>query len=244
MTKQELEVKKTEQTEVTAIDKANPNLAIYNKYRAVPQNALKSFDNGKFKGTDINTMWRIKCLTETFGICGFGWYFDIVRTWVETTTNQEQFAFAEIKLYIKYKDEWSKPISGTGGNKLTRITRDGDYSTSDEAFKMAITDALGVACRSLGIGADVYWANDKTKYTENQTQQPFKEELDQKLLDELKSLNNGVMPDLKGIAIYVKKKSVDYLTNNDLVKVIEAKKKAMQKLAEDKHPIAKNEEDK
>ena len=40
------------------------NLAIYNKYRKVPAEALKPFDNGNFKGTDINSMWRIKCLTE------------------------------------------------------------------------------------------------------------------------------------------------------------------------------------
>ena len=142
------------------------NLELYEKYRAVTKEALKDFDNGKFKGTDINTMWRIKSLTEAFGVCGIGWYFTIKRTWTEETPNGEQFAFAEIELFIKVDGEWSKPISGNGGNKLTRLTKDGAYSTSDEAYKMAVTDALGVACRNLGFGADVYWANDKTKYTE------------------------------------------------------------------------------
>ena len=37
--------------------------------------------------------------------------------------------------------------------------------TSDECFKMAMTDAISVACKALGIGADVYWEKDKTKYT-------------------------------------------------------------------------------
>lgn len=143
------------------------NLLLYNKYRQVPKEALKPFDNGRFKGTDINTMWRIKCLTEEFGICGIGWYYELKRTWVEKTPNQEQFAFAEIELYIKVNGEWSKGISGTGGNKLTRLTKDGEYLSSDEAFKMAITDAFGVACKYLGIGADVYWDNDRTKYTES-----------------------------------------------------------------------------
>ena len=148
------------------------NLAIYEKYKAVPKEALKDFNNGKFQGTDINTMWRIKCLTEQFGACGIGWYFNIKRTWTETTPNNEQFAFAEIELFIKVDGEWSKPISGNGGNKLARLTKDGEYSTSDEAYKMAVTDALGVACRNLGFGADVYWANDKTKYTGNEDDQP------------------------------------------------------------------------
>lgn len=145
------------------------NMELYDKYRAVPQKALKPFDNGKFKGTDINTMWRIKSLTEEFGPCGVGWYFTTKRLWVEETKNGEQFAFADIELFIKYNGEWSKPISGNGGNKLLKIKKDGEPSTSDEAYKMAVTDALGVACRNLGFGADVYWDNDKTKYTEYAT---------------------------------------------------------------------------
>lgn len=143
------------------------NLEIYNTYRNPPENALKAFDNGKFKGTDINTMWRIKSLTEAFGICGIGWYFTPKKLWIENTSNGEQFAFAEIELFIKVDGEWSMPISGNGGNKLTRVTKDGKISTSDEAFKMAITDALGVACRNLGFGADIYWENDQTKYTQS-----------------------------------------------------------------------------
>ena len=142
------------------------NLEIWNKYKEVPQNAMKDFDNGKFKGTDINTMWRIKCLTEQFGICGIGWYYKPVRLWTEECKNGDIFAFAEIELFIKVDGEWSMPISGNGGNKLERITRDGTISTSDEAYKMAVTDALGNACRNLGFGADVYWVNDKTKYTQ------------------------------------------------------------------------------
>ena len=30
---------------------------------------------------------------------------------------------------------------------------------------MAYTDAISVACKALGIGADVYWQNDATNYT-------------------------------------------------------------------------------
>lgn len=35
---------------------------------------------------------------------------------------------------------------------------------SDECYKMATTDAISVACKQLGIGADVYWDSDRTKY--------------------------------------------------------------------------------
>ena len=57
----------------------NENLELYNKFRSVPSNALKAFDNGRFKGTDINTMWRIKTLTGEFGACGRGWYYEIKK---------------------------------------------------------------------------------------------------------------------------------------------------------------------
>lgn len=152
------------------------NLELYDKFRKVPANALKPFDNGKFKGTDINTMWRIKMLTQEFGICGIGWYYEVKRTWTEKADNGDIFAFAEIELFIKQNGEWSKGISGTGGNKLQRITKDGNLSTSDECFKMSITDAFGVACKFLGLGADIYWDNDKTKYTEHYTSDKQTEE--------------------------------------------------------------------
>lgn len=158
------------------------NLEFWNKYKEVPANALKDFNNGKFKGTDINTIWRMKCLTEKFGMCGVGWYYKPVKLWTEKCDNEDIFAFAEIELFIKVDGEWSQAISGTGGNKMQRYVREGDYlSTSDEAFKMAITDAFGVACKNLGIGADVYWANDKTKYTEYATKQEEKPKQEQVL---------------------------------------------------------------
>lgn len=143
------------------------NLAIYEKYRAVPQEAMKPFDNGKFKGTDINTMWRVKCLTEQFGVVGFGWTTRVLRTWTELGANNEVMAFAEIEMKVKIDGEWSEPFTATGGNLMVRYVKKGEYYTNnDEAFKMAITDAFGVACKYLGIGADVYWANDRTKYSE------------------------------------------------------------------------------
>lgn len=142
------------------------NLRLYNKYKSVPKNALKNFDNGTFKGTDINTMWRIKCLTEEFGPCGIGWYYNPIRTWSENVANGEVLCFAEIKLYIRVDDKWSEGISATGGSKLVSFVKSRqEHKNSDEGYKMAITDALGVACKMLGFGADIYWDNDKSKYT-------------------------------------------------------------------------------
>lgn len=147
------------------------NLNLYNSVRAVPQDAQKKIGAGRLKGmTDINPMWRIKVLTEHFGVCGFGWYYEVTNKWTETI-GQETAAFVDILLYVK-DGEWSKPIHGTGGSMLAAKEKNGIY-VSDEAFKKATTDAISVACKQLGIGADVYWQSDSTKYTTPAQPQPI-----------------------------------------------------------------------
>ncbi len=139
------------------------NLSIYEKCREVPENAKKPISAGRLKGkTDINPMWRIKKLTELFGPCGIGWYYTVETRWTEEAGG-EIAAFVDINLYVKSGEEWSKPIHGTGGSMLAANEKSGLH-LSDECYKMATTDAISVACKQLGIGADVYWAADNTKY--------------------------------------------------------------------------------
>lgn len=140
-------------------------LLIYNLGREVPDTAKKTITEGNLKGfTDINPMWRIKRLTEMFGPSGFGWYTEITDQWIEQGTGGGIAAFMKINLYVKYDGEWSKPIPGIGGSMLVNVFSTRGLKNNDEAFKMAYTDAISVACKSLGIGADVYYAKDRTKY--------------------------------------------------------------------------------
>lgn len=156
------------------------NLKIYNAVKKVPKEAQRPITGGRLKGkTEINPMWRVKALTEQFGPCGIGWYYEVARQWLEPS-GSEVAAFVNIQLYIKVGDEWSKPISGVGGAMFVEQQKGGAY-VSDECYKMATTDAISVACKQLGIGADVYWEADKTKYTDP-AQQPDKTEADQKRL--------------------------------------------------------------
>lgn len=139
------------------------NMTIYDACRSVPESAKKAITAGRLKGkTDINPMWRIKRLTEQFGPCGIGWYYKPVRKWLETH-GDETAAFVDIELYVKIGGEWSMPIAGTGGSMFAARQKDGVY-VSDECYKMATTDAISVACKQLGVGADVYWDADRTKY--------------------------------------------------------------------------------
>ena len=139
------------------------NLDLYEKVRSVPDSAKKTIKGGRTSGmTDINPMWRIKILTEQFGPCGIGWYYIPTRKWLEASGN-EIAAFVDIELYIKVDVECSKPIPGNGGSMFASKEKSGIY-VSDECYKMATTDAISVACKQLGIGADVYWDSDRTKY--------------------------------------------------------------------------------
>ena len=146
------------------------NLDLYNRVRKVPQEAIKSIAAGRLKGmSDINPMWRIKRLTEEFGVCGFGWKYEIIRMWNENGGNGVISSFVLISLFVKMNGEWSEAIQGIGGSSFVTNEKNGLY-TSDECFKMALTDAISVACKALGMGADVYWDKDSTKYNQTSMQ--------------------------------------------------------------------------
>lgn len=142
------------------------NMKIYEAVRQCPQEAQREITAGRLKGkTDINPMWRIKTLTEQFGVAGFGWYTETTRKWIERNENTgEAIANVDINLYIKVDGEWSKPIEGTGGAMFISNERSGVY-TDDDAYKKAYTDAISVACKAIGMAGDIYWAKDPTKYT-------------------------------------------------------------------------------
>lgn len=140
------------------------NLELYRSVAEVPTNAKKPIAAGRLKGkTDINPMWRIEKLTEQFGPCGIGWKYVITDKRLEAGANGEISAFVDIDLYFKYEGTWSEAIPGTGGSAFVASERNGLY-TSDECFKMALTDAISVACKALGFGANVYWEAGSSKY--------------------------------------------------------------------------------
>lgn len=151
------------------------NLDFYDSWRTAPKNALKNITAGNLKGkSEINPQWRIQVLTEKFGPVGFGWYTKITEHWSDTEVINgitERVAWVRLELYVKHPNtgEWSAAIEGIGGSKYAGNGRGKELN--DETFKMAETDAISVACKKLGIAADVYWEKDKTKYSQTDTQQ-------------------------------------------------------------------------
>lgn len=161
------------------------NLATWEALCRPPANALKKIGGGRLSGmTDINPQWRLQIMTEQFGPIGFGWYYEMLDRWtargaplptVKPQDLGELMCFVSINLYVKKDDEWSKPIFGLGGSKLFEKEKDHFYN-NDEGYKMALTDALSVAMKELGIAADIYkglW--DGSKYIDLKPEDPAEE---------------------------------------------------------------------
>jgi len=129
---------------------------IYDKLSRPPEEALKTIAGGRLKGmTDISPQWRIKAMTEAFGMCGIGWKVDIDELWTIDGDNGQVFAFAKVLVYVLQDDTWSHSIPGVGGSML--ITKESSgLRCNDEAYKMAVTDAMSVALKHLGVAADIY----------------------------------------------------------------------------------------
>lgn len=146
------------------------NMKVWDAVSRPPKEALKQIGGGRLKGmTDINPQWRYEVMTQVFGICGVGWKLEIKRLWTENgfqkEGEQEIFAFAEVHVFVKVDGAWSDAIPGIGGNLLIESEHKGMHN-NDEAFKMAVTDAIGTAIKMLGVGSDIYagrWDGSKFK---------------------------------------------------------------------------------
>lgn len=150
------------------------NLEILELGWDVPAEAKKPISGGRLNGkTDISPMWRIRRLTEMFGPCGIGWWYVIKDQRLVEGADGEFKAFVDIDLYYRWGEQVSQPIPGVGGN--TFVEKGGKY-TSDECFKMALTDAISVAAKALGVGGSVYSGGERTKYSAREDARRYEEE--------------------------------------------------------------------
>lgn len=148
------------------------NLAIWNKVKRPPKEVLKTIKGGRISGmTDISPQWRIKIMTEMFGSIGDGWTYSIVDKWTQAV-GQEVMCFVEIDLNYKLPDgQWSSQVKGIGGSMLAEMEKKGLH-VSDEGWKMALTDAISVAMKQIGVAADIYaglWDGSKYKDAPKET---------------------------------------------------------------------------
>ena len=135
------------------------NLKLWDKVAKPPKEALKEIKGGRLSGmTDIKPQWRYKAMTEQFGPCGVGWRYDITKQWTEPGSDEQIICYVNIELFFLHDGVWSEAIPGTGGSMIVTKERAGLH-TSDEGYKMALTDALSVAMSRIGVAAEIYMGN-------------------------------------------------------------------------------------
>jgi hypothetical protein len=148
-----------------------PNTKMYLELSRTDPSATKPFQKrGGFSGTAIDPAWRWMRLTEYFGPCGQGWGAEQLAFHIA-----EGIAFVCVRLWYRVPNEdgsmgtgeqcWTPPQ--WGGSELVKVMK-GYTATSDEALKMAMTDAMGkCAGMFLGLGADIYLGSfEDDKYRE------------------------------------------------------------------------------
>lgn len=140
-------------------------LGIYNELKSVPQDALREIKAGRLKGkSDISPQWRLEKMTEVFGPIGFGWSYRVTRAeMIHNEQTKETACFVDVELTVIIEGKTSLPIFGTGGSMFA-VQETSKMYCSDECYKMALTDALSVAMKQLGMASDVYRGLSDTKY--------------------------------------------------------------------------------
>ena len=195
-------------------------MEIWQQLEKTADEAKKPIEAGRLKGfTDINPCWRMKRLTEVFGPCGIGWKYQICNSYVLPGGNDEVAAFVDILLYYKQGGEWSDGVPGMGGASFVAKESKGLY-TSDECFKMALSDAIGTACKALGMSADIYFSKDRSKYTDTQDAQEVKMETVQDAAGFVITFGKKHNGDTLGDIWKTDMDYIDYLWNNSTDPII------------------------
>lgn len=193
-----------------------------------PTWALKTIRAGRLKGSsDIKPQWRYIAMTEVFGLCGEGWYFDVNKLWTEPGPDGQVFAFADINLFTKNESgRWNKPIPGIGGNMLIQREKDKEtggykFHANDEAYKMAVTDALSTAMKMVGVASAVYEGSwDGSKYKDQPPDTP--EFISAEQVEAINLLIDDSKADSVRFLKFMDAKTVDTIVKSDYKKAVAA----------------------
>ena len=151
---------------------ADPKLRHWDELCRTDPKHTKPFTRaGGFKGTAIRPIWNQYRLTEHFGPAGIGWGFEKPEYEV-VKADDELMVFCTVKCWYMDDNGERADIYGVGGDKVLAKQQRGLVS-DDEAFKKALTDAIGNAFVRVGLSADVHMGLfEDSKYVQD-TRQHF-----------------------------------------------------------------------
>jgi len=138
------------------------NTRFWNQLASTDPAHIKPIAGKRYRGMNIKAEYRMQKMTEAFGPAGEGWGWIIENRWREDfpvtirdaktqaeRVEQRPFVFVQIGVWWRGPDGEKHQVGSTIGG--TAIEAD-----ADDAYKKAITDALGKCLAALGCCADVY----------------------------------------------------------------------------------------
>ena len=139
----------------------NNNMRVWSVLEKTNPDQTKAFTrSGGFKGTAVKPIYCDQRMTELFGPCGEGWGIN-EPTFQVVTTEKEILVYCTVSIWHGSREN---TVFGVGGDKVLAMQSNGPKS-SDEAFKMAFTDAIGNAYKHIGMSADIHMGRfDDAKY--------------------------------------------------------------------------------
>jgi hypothetical protein len=205
----------------------NKNMEIWDRVKQPPITALKKIGAGRLKGkSDINPQWRMQVMTDVYGPCGDKWWYEITKLWTEPGTEGQVFAFATVSLHV-----YSNAIPGIGGSMLI-VKESSGLHCNDEAYKMAVTDALSVAMKVLGVAADIYLGKfDGSKYQVEQTESE-NEFITPEQVEVISKIIKDKNIDSVQFLNYMKVETADTILSKDFMKAMAVLQKAKGRVRE------------
>lgn len=142
------------------------NLRIWDRLSKTDPRHTKRFQrSGGFSGTAVKPIWTILRMTEVFGPCGIGWGMEKPEYVTQSGADGEQLVFCTVAVWYLL-DGVRGVVYGVGGDKFV-ISQKSGLRASDEAYKMAYTDAIGNAIKFVGVAADIHMGRfDDNKYVD------------------------------------------------------------------------------
>lgn len=159
--------------QITTIDSAHPNLALWESVQATDPDFTKGFSrSGGFRGTAINHTYQTKRATQAFGPKGIGWGSKILDEKYQDgapilhkdqVIGRECVHVVRIELWFILGDQRGS-IEAFGQTTFVGTNKHGTY-TDEEAPKKSLTDAESKALAALGFSSDVHMGLfDDNKY--------------------------------------------------------------------------------
>lgn len=156
---EEVKINDAMETKIKDLIPIEDAVKLFESVQKPPEDALKPIDAGRLKGkNEISPLWRMKAMTEKFGLYGDGWKFEVTKEWKEPIeVTKEVIVQVSINLFTRNRNtgEWNAPSPATGSAYLIVKDKNGLHG-NENAWASAFTDAFGKACKPFGIGYDVY----------------------------------------------------------------------------------------